>query len=229
VTEVAFSPDGRTLATGGLDAAHRRLVRLWDVNNPEHPRETGSITGSSGQIAGLTFSPDGHTLATASITGAVGADTLAPTIDNEVALWDVTDPQRPRKLTTLAGSSAAPAIAAFSPVGHILATSGVAGANVAGSPADGNEIRLWNVSDPQHPESVATLTEATGAVIALAFRPDGRVLATTDLSYVHSATQLADGNEIRLWNVSDPQTSRTRHHIHWNQSLGAPVGGVQPR
>src|SRR5262249_55269400 len=69
VGRLAFSPDGKRLATAGADKA----VRLWDV---ESGKEAATWTGHTDRVTGLVFSPDGSTLVSA-------AD------DSTVLLWDV--------------------------------------------------------------------------------------------------------------------------------------------
>jgi WD40 repeat protein len=73
VSSVAFTGDGRTLATGSYD----RTVILWDVADPARPRRLGdSLTGHTGFVYSVAFTGDGRTLATGSF-------------DSTVILWDV--------------------------------------------------------------------------------------------------------------------------------------------
>jgi WD40 repeat protein len=66
---VAFSPDGRTLASGSADAT----VKLWDVASG---REVRTLSGHARGVDSVAFSPDGRTLASGSG-------------DNMVRVWGV--------------------------------------------------------------------------------------------------------------------------------------------
>jgi WD40 repeat protein len=69
VSAVAFSPDGKTLATAGSD----RAVRLWEVATG---KERGRLAGHRGWVSAVAFSPDGRTLA-------------AGTYGSVVLVWDL--------------------------------------------------------------------------------------------------------------------------------------------
>jgi WD40 repeat protein len=72
VNALAFSSDGRLLASGDWD----HVVRLWDVGTGN---EVARFLGHKGSVVGVAFSPDGRTLASSSA-------------DQTVLLWKI--PQR---------------------------------------------------------------------------------------------------------------------------------------
>jgi len=61
---VAFSPDGRLLASASED----KTVRLWDPVTGQHQR---TLTGHAGPVRSVAFSPDGRLLASAGDDGTV--------------------------------------------------------------------------------------------------------------------------------------------------------------
>jgi WD40 repeat protein len=100
---VAFSPDGKTLASAGADGT----VRLWDVGTRRALDQP--LEGHNGVAYGVAFSPDGKTLASA------GADGTA-------RLWDVGT--RSALGQPLEGHDGDVTSVAFSPDGKTLASAG---------------------------------------------------------------------------------------------------------
>jgi WD40 repeat protein len=167
---LAYSPDGRLLATGGgnplisdgpadvklWDAATGRLLLALDGATKEKPG------GHTGLVTGLAFSPDGRWLASASMrldvakifkTGSLSA---AP-LDGEVKVWDAAAGKLVRTLRGLGG-------VAFSPDGRLL---------VAGT-ADGRTA-VWDAATGA--EASEPLPARRGSATQFAFSPDGKALA----------------------------------------------------
>jgi len=188
VTSVAFSPGGRTLATGNADGT----TRLWDMASHQ---QIAVLTGPAGPVDSVEFSPGGRTLATgnadgtarlwdmashrqiATLTGPAGpvssvafspdGATLAAGSADGVWLWGLPTPcnclTTPPSAARLTGPAGAVNSVVFSPDGETLA---------AGS-GDGT-VQLWDMATEQQ---IATLTRHHGTVTPVAFSPDGRTLA----------------------------------------------------
>ncbi len=189
VSSVAFSPDGKTLATAGGGAAGGGTVRLWDVAT--HRQIGGPLTAGGGVYA-VVFSPDGKTLATisvdgtarlwdvathhqigASLTAEVNAVAFSPdgkTLataeqDGTTQLWDVATQQQIGGPLTADGSQVN--AVAFSPDGTALATAG----------SDGT-ARLWDIATHRQIGMPLTVGGNGTVVSSVAFSPDGTALAT---------------------------------------------------
>jgi WD40 repeat protein len=73
MTDVAFSPDGQTVAACGGTGT----VRLWEARSGEL-QQTITLNLPCGYLGGISFSPDGRHLATANGDGTIYILRLAP-------------------------------------------------------------------------------------------------------------------------------------------------------
>ena len=187
VSSIAFSSDGRTLVTGG--GWQDGKVRLWDM---ETGRRKAIFGGHANGINAIAFRPDSSTIAT------VGDD---DTDEGRIRLWDTATGQL---ITTITGHTSSILSAAFSPDGTTLATAGGWPGNSSSSSRQDIAIRLW---DADTGRLKATLMGATHGIRAVAFSPDGTLLAGG----------IRDGN-IQLWEAPTRELIATlkgnRHPIN---------------
>ena len=206
VESMAFSPDGKTLATGSFQE-----LTLWDVASGSPTRRIG---GFADRVCAIAFSPDGKRFATGG---------GAPTEDGEIKLFETAT----GKLITdvKAGHSDTVFGVAFSPDGKLLATGG----------AD-KFVKVWELPTAagQPAKFVKSFEGHTHHVMAVGWTPDGKKLASggadnlvkvwdyekgeklrdmqghkkqvTSLTFVGKTAQFLTGSgdaSVRLWNADN--------------------------
>jgi WD40 repeat protein len=174
VFSVAFSPDGKTLLTGGPSATNE--AHLWDVATG---RRLQSFQ-TRGVVRSVAFAPDGKRVALGSSWEEDGEG------KSRVSLWDVTTA---KEVVVLKGSLQGGSILALSPDGKILATAGREEKGKDSLPV----IQLW---DPATGKERQILRGHKSYINFLTFSPDGKTLAAASGGFGWGA------NEVVLWDVS---------------------------
>lgn len=189
ILTLAISPDGRWLASAGIDAE----VWLWDLSAPDPASTLMSLRGHTAKVNTAMFSADGSWLVTTSE-------------DTTVRLWDISDVHIPS--IALRGHEAQVLSAVFDRTQRWLVSVDASGQGrlwlmpesaarrdltrshpigagiVARSPtgkwvavAQGSNIELWNSSQPLIP---VVLRGHRQELVKLAFSPDDHWLASED-------------------------------------------------
>ena len=154
VRSVSFSPDGKTITSGGQGWGLGNGILLWDVATQT---KVGTLQGghNANAVKSVSFSPDGDTLASGDWAG----------YSDNVRLWDVDTQTEIGTLDIYSVNSVS-----FSPDGRTLAS------------ASGNNINFYNnivsLWDVDTQTEIARHWEHIGAVKSVSFSPDGRTLAS---------------------------------------------------
>jgi hypothetical protein len=176
--DVAFSPDGKLLATAHSYNADPGEVKLWDMTTGAR---IASLPLADRGVVSVAFSPDGRLVA-----GRVYA-MADPRSSWAIVLWDAASR---REVRTFGGPAEQISVLAFSPDGKVITTCG----------AD-RATRFWDVASGRETRRV----DGAGSGWALALAPDHQTLVMTGAGRALTLWDVA-GNRLRV--TLEPESER---------------------
>jgi WD40 repeat protein len=142
--QVLFSPTAPILASSD----GQLLSSIWNISDPAAPRKLhGVMFTPAGPVYCMAFRPDGRQL-------AIGSEKSTIFLYQVTAQGDIG-----RQGSVVYGGSLGSGIStvSYGPDGRTLAAS------------SGSAARLWNITNPRHPVTLANLADHSGSITALAF------------------------------------------------------------
>jgi len=204
VWSVAFSPDGKRIASGSACSGDDTTVKVWDTASG---RETLTLKGHKSWVLSVAFSPDGKRIASGSYDGTLktwdattgeetqtlnahrapvssvafspdGKRIASGSEDKTVKVWDAASG---REMLTLTGHPGRVSSVTFSPDGKRIASASFDGA-----------IKVWDAASGQE---TLTLEGHKGPVNSVAFSPDGKRIASVSYDRTLTVWDAASGQE----------------------------------
>jgi WD40 repeat protein len=203
VSSVAYSPDGRFVASGSADSS----VKIWDL---EKGRELWTLPDHDEAVKSVAYSPDGRRIVSGAADYAIklwdvetgeqlrnltghsnvvnsvayspdGKFVVSGSTDRTVKLWDA---ENGRNLWTFSGHSLWVNAVCYSPDGRVIA-----------SASRDSTVKLWDTGTG---DLLRTFSGYAGEVVAVQFSPNGRFVASGS----------SDGS-ISIWDAGDGRKERT--------------------
>ena len=207
ISSIAFSPDGKIIASGGTD----ETLRLWEA---ETGKELRVFSGLKSNVGSLAFSPDGKVLAAEAYFSlrlwdvATGRELIPPIAQNwnvssvafspdsqmvaagsndqTTRVWDARSGKELYKFGDVKGYVVEPNGAGHIPEEAVRAVAFSPTENILASAGADGKIRFFNIANGA---LAKTLVGHTSPIHSIVYSADGKKLIS------------ASENEIRIWNT----------------------------